>query len=140
MYHDKCHVKVQAKDTMTVKAGDTSCLIIQSLSSNSLLFTLSLIVWYIINSFTHLIVVYILLLCTPLKIHYFIAVCIFIIVSSSFTVPSGVMISRPCRTSYQSSPFIAIPCVPHDSLHDYCVHHCKFVISLLCTFYYFVHH
>ena len=36
--------------------------------------------------------------------------------SSSFTVPSGVMISHPCRTSYQSSPSSAIPCFPRDSL------------------------
>ena len=36
---------------------------------------------------------------------------------SSFAVPSGVMISRPCRTSYQSSPSSAIPCFPRDSLH-----------------------
>ena len=39
--------------------------------------------------------------------------------SSSFTVPSGVMISRPCRTSYQSSPSSAIPCFPRDSLCAY---------------------
>ena len=37
----------------------------------------------------------------------------------SFTVPSGVMISRPCRTSYQSSPSSAIPCFPRDSLCAY---------------------
>ena len=35
----------------------------------------------------------------------------------SFTVPPGVMISRPCRTSYHSSPSSAIPCFPRDSLH-----------------------
>ena len=34
-----------------------------------------------------------------------------------FRGPSGVMISRPCRTSYQSSPSSAIPCFPRDSLH-----------------------
>ena len=39
--------------------------------------------------------------------------------ASSFTVPSGVMISRPCRTSYQSSPSSAIPCFHHDSLCAY---------------------
>ena len=39
--------------------------------------------------------------------------------SSSFTVPSGVMISRPCRTSYQYSPSSAIPCFPRDSLRAY---------------------
>ena len=38
---------------------------------------------------------------------------------SSFTVPSGVMISRPCHTSYQSSPFIAISWVPRYSLHAF---------------------
>ena len=38
---------------------------------------------------------------------------------SSFTVPPGVMISRPCRTSYQSSPSSAIPCFPRDSLCAY---------------------
>ena len=37
----------------------------------------------------------------------------------SFTVTSGVMISRPCRTSYQSSPSSAIPCFPRDSLCAY---------------------
>ena len=39
--------------------------------------------------------------------------------SSSFAVPSGVMISRPCRTSYQSSSFSSISCVPRDSLHAF---------------------
>ena len=39
--------------------------------------------------------------------------------SSSFTVPSGVMISRLCRTSYQSSPSSAIPCFPRDSLRAF---------------------
>ena len=39
--------------------------------------------------------------------------------SSSFAVPSVVMISRPCCTSYQSSPFIAISCVPRHSLHAF---------------------
>ena len=38
------------------------------------------------------------------------------VIYSSFTVPS---VSRPCRTSYQSSPFIAISCVPPYSLHAF---------------------
>ena len=37
--------------------------------------------------------------------------------SSSFAVPSGVMISHPCRTSYQYSPSCAIMCVLRDLLH-----------------------
>ena len=34
-------------------------------------------------------------------------------------IRSGVMISRQCRTSYQSSPFIAISCVPRYSLQHF---------------------
>ena len=49
--------------------------------------------------------------------------------SSYSAVPSGVMISRPCRTSHQSSPSSAIPCVPRDSLHALSYH---VVVLLLC--------
>ena len=37
--------------------------------------------------------------------------------SSFFAFPLEVMISRPCRTSYQSSPSSTIPCFPLDLLH-----------------------
>ena len=39
--------------------------------------------------------------------------------SSSFAIPSGVMNSHPCRTSYQSSPSRGIPCVPRYSFHAF---------------------
>ena len=52
-------------------------------------------------------------------------VCVYTV---EWLVPSGVMISRPCRISYQSSPFSAIPCFPRDSLHALDIH---FVMLLL---------